>query len=128
MKMNVRFLCTLLVCTFLSVNLFAQDKKASEKDLLGTWSYVMDHPMEGPVKGICKIEQKSNQTVATFTQEGEQSNTTSALRLNDNGKFYADMDSQGYSVGVSFQLDGDKMKCEMDAGVMVIEMDMKREK
>lgn len=128
MKMNVRVLCTLFVCALLSVNLFAQEHKVSEKDLLGTWSYVMDHPMEGPVKGICKIVEKENQTVAIFTQEGEPGNTTSPLRLNENGKFYANMDSQGYDVGLSFQLNGDAMKCDMDAGVLVITVDMKREK
>jgi len=127
MKINVRILCTLFVCAFLSVNLFAQGK-ASAKDLVGNWSYTMDHPMEGPVKGNCEIAQKGDDVVATFKQEGETGNTTSPLRLNDNGKFYADMDSQGYTVTISFKPEGDIIKCEMDAGVISIPLDMKKVK
>jgi len=127
MKINVRILCTLFVCAFLSVNLFAQGK-ASAKDLVGSWSYTMDHPMEGLVKGTCEIAQKGDDFVATFKQGGEAGNTTSPLRLNDNGKFYSEMESQGYTVSISFQPDGDNMKCEMDAGVMSIPLDLKRVK
>lgn len=123
----IQLFCTLLMCIFINGNLSAQNKEIPGKELVGNWSYTFDHPMEGPVKGICEIVMKDKAVTATFKQ-GNESNKTTVFRWNENGKYYADMDAQGYTVTVSFKPDGDKMKCDMDAGVMVIPVDMEKMK
>lgn len=124
MKTTFRIFCVLFMCTVLSGALFANDK-APGKELVGKWSCVFDHPMEGPIKGTCTIAEKDNNVTATFNF-GDGENTTTPFRANDNGKYYADMDSQGYTITISFKADGKKVQCEMDAGVMVIPMEMEK--
>ncbi|GEM_PF-6799216 len=125
MKTIARLLCLMFVCVFFNNVLCAQNKQIPGKELVGTWSYTFEHPMEGTVKGVCEFVEKKNQVSAIF-KNGSGSNQTIPLRLNDNGKYYADMESQGYTVTVSFKPDNNKMKCEMDAGVMIIPVEMER--
>lgn len=126
MKTTSQLFCTLLMCVFMNVNVFAQDKEVPGKELTGNWAYTFEHPMEGTIKGVCEIVMKDKAVTATFKQGEEAGNKTTAFRWNENGKYYADMDAQGYAVTVSFKPNGNTMKCEMDAGVMVIPVEMEK--
>ncbi len=126
MKTTIRVFCT-ICCLVLCVSLSAQEKKAFPKEMMGKWSYSIENPESGEVmKGICTIAQKDDATKATFDM-GQGGADTTPFRVNDNGKFYADLDIQGYVLGVTFTIVEGKLSCEMDAGGFIIPIELKKE-
>lgn len=123
MKTTVKLFVAVLFLS-LSFSVSAQ-KKDVPKEMLKKWSFVMEDPQTGDsFDGVCTITQKKNETTATFAI-GENSTETSAFRPNDNGKFYADMEVQGYFLGVSFDMQDGKLICELDGGSWSFPLEMK---
>jgi len=123
MKTTVRVLSALLFFT-MSLSLFAQEKTVP-KEILGAWNFVMEDPQSGDShKGVCTITEKGSETKAFFKiGDGEGSETT-PFRANDNGKFYCDMEIQGYGFDVCFDLKGEALNCELDISGFVIPLEM----
>ncbi len=119
--MKIRVLSALLMCMVFSVGVFAQDK-TTEKDLLGTWKFTMEHPM-GVETGNCVISKESNEIVAAF----DNGMKTSALTEKD-GVYIATAEAEGFLVYLTFSKDGEKLNCDMDAEVVVLTMVMERVK
>ncbi|MDR0430551.1 MAG: hypothetical protein LBH58_08775 [Tannerellaceae bacterium] len=114
MKTTISLFITVLFLS-LSFSVSAQ-KKDVPKEMLKKWSFVMEDPQTGGAyDGVCTITQKEKETKATFTI-GDQSTETTAFRPNDNGKFYADLEVQGYPMGVSFDMLDGKLICVLDGG------------
>jgi hypothetical protein len=112
-----------VLCLTASLSTSAQ-KKEVPKEMLAKWSFVLQNPQTGDsYDGICSIEQNKEETKAIFTFGGEDSGTT-PFRPNDNGKFYADLELQGYSMGVSFDLQEGKLICVLDGGSWSFPLEM----
>ncbi|MDH6356566.1 hypothetical protein [Parabacteroides sp. PF5-9] len=128
MKIKERVL-SILVCVFMSVNLFAQQKEIVVTDLLGNWEYVMADPVSmAEVKGLCEISQQGDGAVASFKMGDGREMKTSELSKNSQGLFYASMEAEGFELYVYFELEGDVIHCAIDAGVMEIPLEMKKVK
>lgn len=126
MKTVVRVFCAFMFLT-LSVSLSAQEKTVP-KEILGDWNYVMENPQTGESHdGVCTIATKGKETKATF-KVGDNVSETSAFRPNDNGKFYCDMELQGYMFGVVFDLKEDKLNCELEISGYILPLEMTKVK
>lgn len=124
MKTIIRFLsaCILCACCF---SLSAQQKEVP-KGMLGKWSYTFEDPQTGqPSEGICTVIQEGETTTATFELDYG-TITSTPLRPNDNGKFYADMEVQGYPLYVAFELIDNNLSCNVSADAFDIPVQMKR--
>lgn len=127
MKTTVKIVCAifLLAC---SMSSYAQDKTVP-KEILGKWSFVMENPETGEkFDGICTVSEKDNQVKAHMQVGDGGGMTSTAFRPNENGKFYADMEYDGYPLYLSFALDGDKMTCTVDVGSFDFPINMTRVK
>jgi hypothetical protein len=114
--------CMLCVCC---LSLSAQQKEVP-KEILGKWSYTFEDPQTGqPSTGLCTIKQDGETTTAIFELDYG-TITTTPLRPNDNGKFYADMEVQGYPLFVTFALIDNNLSCNVSADSFDIPVQMKR--
>jgi hypothetical protein len=112
----------LYACCF---SLSAQQKEVP-KEILGKWSYSFEDPQTGqPSAGLCTIKQDGKITTATFELDYG-TITTTPLRPNDNGKFYANMEVQGSPLLVVFALIDKNLSCNVSADSFEIPVLMKR--
>ncbi|GAB6395007.1 MAG: hypothetical protein MdMp024_1319 [Bacteroidales bacterium] len=125
MKTMVRLIYVVTLLVF-SLSLSAQ-KKEVPKEMLGSWSYSMEDPQSGQMlDGTCTIKQNKGETKA-YIHSGPYIFETTAFRPNDNGKFYADAETHGNPLTLSFYLiDKTTLSCEADAGSFVIPVEMKK--
>jgi hypothetical protein len=124
MKTILRLFSTAALCMF-CFSLSAQQKEVP-KEFLGKWAFTYEDAQTGQnSNGLCTVKQDKEETTAFFELEYG-SVSTSALRPNDNGKFYADIEIEGYPILVAFKLDGDTLVCDWDAGSFFISVGMKR--
>jgi hypothetical protein len=113
MKTIIRFFGTCIVCVC-CLSLSAQQKEVP-KEILGKWSCAYDDPQTGqPSKGFCTIKQEGQSVTATFEIDYG-TITTTPFRPNANGKLYADMEVQGYSLSVAFAIVDNKLSCNVSA-------------
>jgi len=118
MKTMFRLLST-SVLLFFCLSVSAQ-KKDIPAAMLGKWNFTMEDPQSGgETKGTCTLTKTGDIVKALLsTDYGEAE--TSALRPNDNGKFYADVDIAGYPLTANFTWENETLGCELDAGGMVL--------
>ncbi|MDR2809053.1 MAG: hypothetical protein LBB84_00640 [Tannerellaceae bacterium] len=126
MKTMIRFsaICVLFACCF---SLSAQQQKEVPKEMLGKWSYTFEDPQSGqPSTGFCTIKQEEGNTTAVFELDYYGVTTSTPFRPNDNGKFYADMDVQGYPLSLAFAFVDKNLSCNISADSFDFTVQMKR--
>lgn len=127
MKTTVKIVCAILFMAC-SVSLFAQEKTVP-KEILGKWSYVLENPNTGEsYDGLCTISEKDNQVKALMQMGDNPGVSSSVFRPNANGKFYADMDLDGYGFTLAFELEGDKITCTVETDSFEFPIEMTRVK
>ncbi|MDR2118370.1 MAG: hypothetical protein LBP25_02380 [Tannerellaceae bacterium] len=115
-------LCIGLLCTF---TLSAQQKDIP-KEMLGKWTYTYEDPQSGQSSvGTCTLTQDGATVKATFELDYGTIVTT-ALRPNENGKYYADMEVQSYPLSVAFKPNGETLQCDILADSFDFTVQMKR--
>lgn len=98
--MKVSVLCTLLlwIC---GVSASAQDSNL--KNLVGTWEYSMENPMDGStIDASCTVEAKDGKTTVSFDIMGNVVSTT-PLTLKD-GKYVAELENAGFPLSIAVEL------------------------
>lgn len=124
---NIVKITSVLLFLTVSIGLFAQEKSIP-KEILGKWGFTLENPDTGETyKGSCNFQEKDSQVKATLQIGNEAGVTSTALRPNDNGKFYADMTVEGYLLYLAFALSGDKVTCTVDTGSFDFPIQMTRE-
>jgi hypothetical protein len=124
MKTIIRLFAACLLCAC-SFSLSAQQKEIPQS-LIGKWSYTFEDPQTGqPSSGFCIIKQEGENTVAVFETDYGTA-TTTPFRPNNNGKFYADMELQGYPIYVAFKRTETAVSCDMTADSFEFTVQMKR--
>lgn len=124
MKTIVKISCAMLLLAFCT-SLSAQEKSIP-KEMYGKWSFVLDDGNGGSMQGTCVVAQEGEETKAAFDLGMGSAAKTSAFRFNDQGVILADFNVEGYPLLLTFKLEDGILMCDLDAGAMVIPIDMKR--
>lgn len=125
MKTIVRLFCASALC-LLSLSVSAQQKEVPA-EFLGKWTFTFEDPQTGQdATGLCTVRQDKGETTALFELDYGSASTT-AFRPNDNGKFYADMEIQGYPISLAFRSADELLICDLDGGSFFMSLEMKKE-
>jgi hypothetical protein len=125
MKTIIRLSAACILCAW-CFSLQAQQKDVP-KEMIGKWSYSFEDPQSGQIStGFCTIQQEKKSTTAIFDLDYYGTITTTPFRPNENGKFYADIEVQGYPITVAFNLIDKNLTCDMISDAFELAVQLKK--
>jgi hypothetical protein len=106
----------------------AQQENAFPEAMSGKWLTSISNPETGEtMKGSCTIASVDGVTTATFEMSEMGTAATTAFRASDADSFMAELDINGFVLGVYFDIIEGGLKCELDASGYLVPVALERE-